>query len=300
MAAEFKDYYSVLGINKTATDKEIRSAFRKLAAKAHPDRNPDDPGAEDRFKELNEAYTVLSDPEKRRFYDQYGTQGGKPPPFTGGGTGGGFSAEDFDASQFGDFSDFFQNLFGGAFRGGNFTTSFSTGATGAQTSRQQYVPAPVEANLSLDLDTAFTGGDVSISLDGRNLTVTIPAGSRPGQRLRLRGQGPGGADLLLRLEVNRHPVFTLDGDNLLVSVPVPDYRAVLGGEVKVPTITGDVMMSIPAGTRPGRVLRLRGQGWPKKDGTRGDELAEVRVLLPEHPTEEQLELYRQLESASHE
>lgn len=284
--ATFKDYYQVLGVPRTATQKEIRSAFRKLAAKHHPDRNKDDPHAEERFKEVNEAYTVLSDEEKRRFYDQYGTQDGRPPFEPGRATYTNVSPEEFAG-----FSDFFQSLFGG----GGFSGFRVSGQEPFGTYGQRPVVRPVEAELDIDLLTAYRGGTSTISFDGKALDVTIPAGARPGTRLRLRGQAAGGADLILRLRFRPHPLFRLDGDDVRVRVDVPDYRAVLGGKVRVPTLDGDVEMTVPAGTRSGRVLRLRGKGWPKSGGGRGDELAEVRIKIPEAPTEEQLERYRELE-----
>lgn len=292
--AAYKDYYSILGVPKTATHKEIRSAFRKAAAASHPDRNPDDPQAEERFKEINEAYTVLSDEEKRRFYDQYGTEGGRPP-FAGAGAGpAGFQG--MSAGDAASFSDFFQSLFGGAFAGAEFSGS---GFGGAQEfggfTRAPARPRNVEAELELDLMTAWRGGQVTITIDGKTIDVTVPAASRSGSRLRLRGQAPGGGDLLLRLRLREHPAFRLDGDDVRVTVDVPDYRAVLGGSVTVPTLDGDVIMSLPPGTKPGRVLRLRGRGWRKRDGTAGDAFAEIRVTIPEKASEEQLELYRKLE-----
>ena len=296
--ADYKDYYKVLGVPRTATDKEIRSAFRKLAAANHPDRNPGDPGAEERFKEINEAYTVLNDAQKRRFYDQYGSEGGRPP-FAGAGGPAGFQG--MNAADMGGFSDFFQSLFGSAMGGQSF--SFQNGTAGqgfGGFGRQARPAAPrqAEAQLELDLKTAYRGGETTLDVQGKKISVNIPAGSTTGKRLRLKGQAPGGGDLILRLNVRADPVFRLDGDNVRVRVAVPDYRAVLGGDVTVPTRDGDVIMSIPKGTRSGRVLRLRGQGWPRREGGRGDELATVEVTVPDAPSEEQLELYRGLAAAA--
>lgn len=302
MAATYKDYYSVLEVPRTASQKDIRAAFRKLAARHHPDRNPDDPSAEERFKEINEAYTVLSDEEKRSFYDQFGSEGPRQPFAGGGSAGAGF--QQMNPEDMAGFSDFFQSLFGGAFGGSGFSTSFQQGGTGQDFSgfgRQvRSAPRSVEAELEVDMQTAFRGGETTFAIDGKQLTVNIPAGSRNGNRLRLRGQAPGGGDLILRLKLASHPVFTLDGDNVRVNISVPDYRAVLGGNVTVPTLSGDVIMSIPKGTPSGRILRLRGQGWPRRDGTRGDELARVNIVVPDAPGKEQLEAYGRLEElASH-
>lgn len=300
--AAYKDYYDVLGVPRSAEQKDIRAAFRKLAAKHHPDRNPDDPAAEERFKEINEAYTVLSDEEKRGFYDQYGSEGGRPP-FAGGAASAAGGFQGMNVQDMEGFSDFFQSLFGGGFSSGGFSSGFQQAGPGQEFSFGRQVrsaPRNVEAELEIDLQTAFDGGETTFAIEDKHLTVTIPPGSRDRSRLRLRGQAPGGGDLILRLRLARHKAFTLDGDNVRVTIEVPDYRAVLGGNVTVPTLSGNVIMSIPAGTKSGRVLRLRGQGWPKRDGTRGDELALVNVTVPAEPGEEQLEAYRKLEElASH-
>lgn len=284
--AAYKDYYQILGVPKTATQKEIRAAFRKLAAKHHPDKNPGDQAAEERFKEVNEAYTVLSDEEKRKFYDQFGTEGGRPPYAPQG--GGVYT--NVDPEEFANFSDFFQTLFGGGLGG----REDPFGGFQQQQVRRSVRPRSVEARLELDLETAFRGGATTLSVDGKRIEVQIPKGAREGTRLRLRGQAPGGGDLYLVLSLAPHPVFKLEGDDVRVGVSVPDYAAVLGGAVRVPTLGGDVEMTIPKGTQSGRVLRLRGQGWPRRDGSRGDELAEVRVSVPSAPSAAQLELYRRL------
>ncbi|HEX7005218.1 MAG TPA: DnaJ C-terminal domain-containing protein [Trueperaceae bacterium] len=305
--AAYKDYYQILDLPRSASQKEIRAAFRKLAAKYHPDRNKDDPGAEERFKEINEAYTVLSDEEKRKFYDQYGSNGG-PPPYAQGSDGRGYTT--VNAEEFAGFSDFFQSLFGGGFGGfqGSYQTSFGPESFGGYQegsfSNRPVQQRATEAELVIDLPLAFRGGVTTVSIDGRRVEINIPAGTRDGARLRLRGQAPGGGDLILRIRLQEHPVFTLDGDNVKVKVQVPDYRAVLGGAVRVPTLDGEVEMKLPAGTRTGRVLRLRGQGWPRsrrssgEKAERGDELAEIVVTIPTSPTAEQRKLYEQLEAAA--
>lgn len=290
--ADYKDYYQILGVEKGAGKDEIRRAFRKAAAKHHPDRNPDDPGAEERFKEINEAYTVLSDEEKRKLYDQYGTTGNVPPFHPGA---GGFRT--VSSEEFGDFSDFFQSLFGGftsgGFSGGGFPTDF--GAVGqAYASRPPAGPANAEASLDVGLLDAFRGGPTSIRVGSKSLEVQVPKGARDGTRLRLKGQAPSGGDLILRVRHLPHPTFRLTGDDVRVAVKVPAPLAALGGPLRVPTLEGDVEMTLPAGSSSGRVLRLRGQGWPRPDGTRGDELAEVRLTVPEKLTDAETDLYRQL------
>jgi curved DNA-binding protein len=295
--ATYKDYYKTLGVDKAASQKDIKSAFRKLAAKYHPDKNPGDKKAEDKFKEINEAYTVLSDDEKRKFYDQYGTAEGRPP-FEGGFQGnfqGNINPEDFAG-----FSDFFQGLFGGggfsgsSTFGGRTTTRFGSDPFG----NYQQLNRDVEATLEIDLLQAYQGATTTVSLNGRRIDVTIPKGAKDGTKLRLRGQGTNGGDLYLTLKLRQHPTFKLEGDDIRVVVNVPDYTAVLGGPVRVPTLDGDVEMNLPKGTQAGRSLRLRGKGWIKRDGSRGDELAEIRVTIPTSPSKEMLELYEKLQGLS--
>jgi curved DNA-binding protein len=300
--AAYKDYYQILGVPRSADEKQVRKAFRKLAAKHHPDRNPDDPGAEERFKEVNEAYTVLSDPEKRSLYDQYGHTGGPPPPPPGGRRTVYTSAEGADAEGF---SDFFRTLFGGGF-GGGFTSvggddpfaQFGTRRSFRGGSVVDARPPSVEATLEVRLEDAFHGGVKTLRLNGTTLDVTIPAGVRDGARLRLRGQGPGGGDVILRVRHRPHARYRLEGDTVHVRVDVPDHLAVLGGEVRVPTLDGDVEMRLPAGSQTGRRLRLRGRGWPRPDGTRGDAQAELRVVVPTRVSPEQRTLYERLRSAA--
>lgn len=282
--ASYKDYYQLLGIPRTATQKEIKAAFRKLAAKHHPDKNPGDKQAEERFKEINEAYTVLSDPEKRKFYDQYGSAESRPtftPP------SGGFTVE-------GDFSDFFRSLFGG-FSTSRRSDPFQEFARASEFTRGP-VPRDAEGAISVDLETAYRGGTTTITVDGRRIEVAIPKGTRPGANLRLRGQAPAGGDLYLKVDIKPHPRFRLDGDDIHINVPVPDYLAVLGGTVRVPTLDGDVELTVPKQIRSGQALRLRGRGWPRRNGTPGDALAELHITVPERPSEAQLKLYEQLKA----
>lgn len=303
--ADFKDYYKVLDVAKDASQEDVRRAFRKLAAKHHPDRNPGDAGAEERFKEINEAYTVLSDPEKRKLYDTYGSTGGVPQyaqgsPFGGAGSAGGGVYTNVSPEEFAGFSDFFQSMFGG-FSGGVTGRSPSAdpfAAFGRSAARPAPRPASAEARLDVGLLDAYRGGPTTINVEGKQLELNLPAGVRDGAKLRLRGQAPGGGDLILQIRHLPHPVLKLDGDNVRVVVRVPDHVAALGGSANVPTLDGDVELSVPAGSSSGRVLRLRGQGWPKKDGGRGDVLAEVRVSVPERLSEEQKRLYGELANAA--
>ncbi len=290
--ATYKDYYNLLGVPKTATQPEIKTAFRKLAAKHHPDKNPDDKKSEEKFKEINEAYTVLSDTEKRKFYDQYGSTDGRPPFGPGGFQGhGNVNPEDVAG-----FSDFFQGLFGqGGFSGsttfGGRSTRFGSDPFG----QSQQVPRDVEATLEIDLLQAFQGATTTVSLNGKRLDVTIPKGARDGTKLRLRGQAGSGGDVILVLKLKPHQMFKLEQDDIRVTVNVPDYVAVLGGMVRVPTLEGDVELNLPKGTQSGRSLRLRDRGWLKRDGSRGDAFADIRIVIPTNASSEVLELYQELQ-----
>lgn len=284
--AAYKDYYKILGVPRTASQAEIKAAFRKLAAKHHPDKNPGDSAAEATFKEINEAYIVLQDEEKRRFYDQYGTADGRPD-FSQGDFRGNVNPEDFAG-----FSDFFQTLFSsGGFSSGGFSgrSSDPFGSFG------QRAPQRMEAELEVELLQAYHGGSSSISVNGRALEINIPKASQDGSKLRLKGQAPNGGDLYLVLRLKQNPLFKLENDTIRVIVNVPDYKAVLGGMVRVPTLDGEVDMTLPKGIQSGRSLRLKGQGWPRRDGSRGDALAEIRISIPAEPTKEQLELYEKLQ-----
>jgi curved DNA-binding protein len=299
--AAYKDYYAILGVAKNATQKEIKAAFRKLAAKFHPDKHPGDKSAEEKFKEINEAYTVLSDPEKRKFYDQYGSAEGRPP-FAPGDFGTGYRSYTTrvdEGADFGDFSDFFQSLFGGFGAPGGRgvrTSFFRTGES--DFGGFQPRPASAEGTLEVTLEQAYHGAKLPVTFNGKRIEVTLPKGVRDGARLRLKGQAPGGGDLYLTIRHKPHGRFKLEGDDVRVTIDVPDYQAVLGATVRVPTLDGTVEMTLPPRTSAGRVLRLRGQGWPKKGGGRGDELAEVRITVPRQPTSEQLELYKRLKALS--
>jgi curved DNA-binding protein len=299
--ATYKDYYKVLGIERSADEQEIRRAFRKAAAKHHPDRNPGDASAEERFKEVNEAYTVLSDPEKRSVYNRFGSAGpagGFPGGFQGGVHGGfpgatGFSGN-LDPEDAAGFSDFFRSLFG-AGMGADPFVSVAGSRFGAAAAAQ---PRSSQARLEVPLDRAFHGGPMSVQIDGRALEIQIPAGVRDGSKLRLRGQAPGGGDLLLSVRHAPHPRLRLDGTTLHLNADVPDYVAALGGQVRVSTIDGDVELSIPAGTSSGRKLRLRGRGWPGASASegRGDLVVEVRIRVPLHLSDAQREAYAQLQA----
>ncbi|HUG56180.1 MAG TPA: J domain-containing protein [Candidatus Limnocylindrales bacterium] len=302
MPVEYRDYYKVLGVPKAATTAEVKKAYRKLARQYHPDLNKS-PEAERRFKDINEAHEVLSDPEKRRRYDELGPEwerfqrgGGQRPGgfewvYTGKPGDGRFGGE----ADFTDFSDFFRTFFG----------DLAGARTNGRARSRARAGADYESEVEIGLIEAFRGTDRTVEIqreDGakRRLDVKIPPGVRDGQRIRLAGQGAPGAaggpagDLYLRVRVRRHPFFTLDGDDLRAELPVALHEALLGAEVSVPTPKGRVTLKIPAETQNGRTIRLAGQGMPRRAGGYGDLYVTVKVVLPQRLTETERELVRKL------
>ncbi|MFN4072705.1 MAG: DnaJ C-terminal domain-containing protein [Thermus sp.] len=274
-----KDYYAILGVPRNATQEEIKRAYKRLARQYHPDVNKS-PEAEERFKEINEAYAVLSDPEKRRIYDTYGTATPPPPPPPGGYDFSGFEVEDF--------SDFFQELFGG-------------GLFGGMGRRRPRKGRDLRAELPLTLEEAFRGGEKVVEVGGRRVSVRIPPGVQEGSLIRLAGLGGPGeppGDLLLSVRLLPHPVFRLEGQDLHATLDVPAPIAVVGGKVRAPTLEGPVEVTIPPKTQAGRRLRLKGKGFPGPHG-RGDLYLEVRVVIPEDLTPEEEGLWRKLKEVRH-
>lgn len=311
---EYKDYYKTLGVSKDATDKDIKAAYRKLARKLHPDVNPNDKNAEQQFKEVNEAYEVLGDPEKRKKYDSLGANwkdyeqyqhAGGGAPFTWGDRGGGARSsggttyrtatpEEFE-QIFGDLggaSDFFRTFFGGA---GGFG---GRGTSGAHL-RGQDIEQPVQVTMQ----EAYTGTKRLLQKDGKKIEVDIKPGVRTGSRVRLAKQGGPGAgggpagDLFLNIQVLPDPRFERNGDDLTVEVPVDLYTALLGGEVAVPTPKGtNVMLKIPPETQNGKSFRLANKGMPKlnEPNAFGNLYARVKVVLPDKLTKKEQELFQEL------
>lgn len=303
---DYKDYYKTLGVPKNANDKDIKSAFRQLAQKYHPDKNPGDNKAEDKFKDLNEAYEVLSDPQKRAKYDQLGSsyaqweRMGKPGggfdfgqwASAGSGPGGGYTNLDDILGQ-GGFSDFFTSLFGGAGAGGG--TGGGRFGSRRYTSRGEDIEQPVE----ITLEEAFSGAKRTLQKDERRLEINIPAGARTGTKVRIAGEGGGGqpvGDLLLVITVQPHPVFKREGDDLHADIPVDVYTALLGGEARVPTLNSDVLLNIPPETQSGKVFRLAGKGMPKlrQPTERGDLFARVVLRIPTNLTDRERQLVEEL------
>jgi curved DNA-binding protein len=301
---DYKDYYQTLGVPRTATQDEIKKAYRKLARQYHPDNNPGDKKSEAKFKELNEANEVLSDPTKRRKYDTLGSQwqqyeraGGQPGGFDWSQwtTGDNVDLGDLFGGGGGGFSDFFTRVFGAEGQPGG-------GAARRSTSRGPAHGRDLEQITEIDLRGAYTGTTLTLQKDGQKLEVKIPAGVRTGSRIRVAGQGhpgrSGGApgDLYLVVTVADDPQFECEGDNLKTEVTTDLYTAMLGGEVTVPTLTGDVKLKIPPETQSGRVFRLRGQGMPllRDPQNHGDLLVKVQVTLPTHLTGIEKNLFEQL------
>lgn len=304
MAVSYKDYYKLLGVERGARAEEISKAYKKLARQYHPDLNPGDKQAEDKFKEINEAYEVLKDPEKRKLYDQLGPEWQHGQQFQGNpGFGNAhftFNGQRFDGSGF---SDFFETLFGGA--GGGRGAQFGPDPFGGFSSRSRR-GRDVEAELSLSLEEALRGGRRAVTLQmpqgPKTLEVNVPAGIREGAKLRLAGQGdpaPGDTpgDLFLRVRYLAHPLFKVEGENLHCDVALAPWEAALGARVAVPTLEGEVELSIPAGSSSGRKFRLRGKGLGS-GVNRGDLLARVMIKVPARLSAEESELWQKLAQVS--
>ena len=286
----YKDYFQVLGVDRSADADAVKRAFRKLARQYHPDVNPGDTSAEARFKEISEAYEVLSDPEKRRRYEQFGQYWNQA-----GASGAAGPGMDVDFGRYGNFDDFINDLlgrFGGPGAGGGFQGSGFPGGGFAgggfprgNASPRNPVNLDAEASVSVSFAEAFRGGERALSVNNERVQVRIPAGVKNGSRLRLKGKGnlqPGTGrrgDLYLNLNVKEHPVWRLDGDQLQADLPVSIDELALGATVTVMTPDGEAQVAIPAGTAPGRSLRLKEKGWPLK-GRRGDLLLTLALRMP--------------------
>ena len=306
MAVSYKDYYKLLGVEREAKAEEISKAYKKLARKYHPDLNPGDKQAEEKFKEINEAYEVLKDPEKRQLSDQLGPNWQHGQQFQGEpgyeNVHFTFNGKSFDGSGF---SDFFETLFGGAAAGGGRGANFGPDPFGGFSSRPRR-GRDVEAELPLSLEEASSGGRRTVTLQmpqgPKTLEVNVPAGIREGAKLRLAGQGdpaPGGTpgDLFLRVRYLPHPQFKVEGENLHCDVALAPWEAVLGAKVAVPTLEGQVELNIPAGSSSGRKFRLRGKGLGS-GVNRGDLLARVMIKVPAQLSAEERELWQKLADVS--
>lgn len=316
-ATGFKDYYAVLGVSRTAGADDIKQAFRKLARKYHPDVNPGDATAEAKFKEVSEAYEVLSDQDKRQKYDQFGqywqqaSRAGASPGGGYGGNPGDFGG--FDFSSYGSFDEFINELLGrfggpgGPSPGGRSRTYTygAPGAGGVGSPGMGFDSAPSqsfdqEANISLTFSEAFHGTQKRLRIGNDEVEVRIPPGVKQDSKIRLKGKGPLNpynkqrADIYLIVRLAPHSLFKLEGDNLVCEVPITPDESVLGGKIDVPTPDGSVTMNLPAGIKSGQTLRLRGKGWPSPKGSRGDQLVKVVITPPTNLSDEERQLYEKI------
>ncbi|MBP6299471.1 MAG: DnaJ domain-containing protein [Arenimonas sp.] len=277
---EFKDYYKILNVESTASDDEIKKSYRRLARKFHPDVSKEK-GAEEQFKAINEAYEVLKDKEKRSQYDQLKANGYRPgddfrpPPGASGGAGG-FQYDFNDMGGAGGFSDFFESLFGAGRR-----------------PQQQQAPTGSRVKLSIPLEKSYSGGKQKIRIGKRTFEINIPVGIKPGQSIRLAGQGEHQGDLMIEIDYKEHPEFELDGLNILYTLTLMPWQAALGANISVPTLGGLVELKVPANSDTGKRLRLKGRGMPSKT-IKGDQLIEIEVSAPSVKNEQQRALYEQM------
>ena len=287
----FIDYYKILGLDKNATPDDIKKAYRKLARKHHPDMNPNNKEANKTFQELNEANEVLSDPEKRKKYDQYGKDWQHADQFEKAGRPGGFSSAQRenpfgDSGQGGNFSDFFESMFGGS----------------SAQSRAKYRGQDYHADMQLGLTDAYTTHKQTFTVNGKNIRITVPAGVENGQAIKIKGHGGKGVnggpegDLYITFSISDHPDFTRQGNDLYTTVDLPLYTAVLGGEITVETLGGKVKLKVPAGTQNGTKMRLKGKGYPvyKSEDKFGDLFITWSIVIPTKLTTRQKELFTEL------
>ncbi len=315
---EYKDYYKILGVDRDASEKDIKRAYRRLARRFHPDVNPGDKQAEEKFKEINEAHEALSDPEKRAKYDQLGASwqqwqrmGHDPGQFDWsrwftGAPGGvhvewsGDLGDLFGGAGAGTFSDFFRAIFGGT--GGAEHTRTAEDLFRRTAGRHTVRGQDMEASVDVTLEEAFHGTTRVLERDGRRIRVKIPPGARSGSKVRVAGKGSLGyggespGDLYLNITVKPHPVFQREGDDIRCDVNLDLYTAVLGGQVRISTLNGDVSLRVPAGTNSGKTFRLRGKGMPnpRNPKQRGDLLATVQIQVPQRLSAHERELFKEL------
>lgn len=306
----FRNYYDILGVARDASIDEIKKAYRRLARQYHPDLNPGNKAAEEKFKDLSEAYEVLGDTTKRSQYDEFGNFW-KRPGFQGGGGGkggrawgksGGAATADVDFGEYRNFNDFVDQLLNRRapsaasspppndyYRPGTSKTSYTVPSSTPRPTRRD-----AEARLTVPLEKAYSGGRERIRLeDGRSLEVNMPAGMVTGQRIRLKGQGVSGGDLYLKIEVSPHAFFKLEGADVVCQLPITPSEAVLGGAIEVPTLDGLVKMTVPGSVRSGQRVRLKNKGYPA-GGDRGDQIVEIQIVVPKEISSEERELYEKI------
>ncbi|NJR50521.1 MAG: DnaJ domain-containing protein [Leptolyngbyaceae cyanobacterium CSU_1_3] len=308
-ATDFKDYYTILGVGKTASADDIKKAFRRLARQYHPDLNPNDKVAEARFKEVNEAYEVLSDSDKRKKYDQFGQYwqqaeragaGGGRSPFN---TPAGF--DEFEFGRYGSFDEFINELLGRMGNGGGGYGRTADPFAGYRSSSSAGVSdgagLDTEATVRLTFSEAFNGCQKRFGIGNETIEVRIPAGTKAGSRIRVRGKGRFSphytsqrGDLYLTVELTPHSFFQFDGDNLVCEVAIAPDEAVLGAQIEVPTPDGVVKVNVPAGVRSGQSLRLKGKGWKSPKGNRGDQMVKIVITPPKDLSAIEREYYEKI------
>ncbi len=322
-STEFKDYYAILGIQKTASADEIKKKFRKLALKYHPDRNQGNKVAEAKFKEVSEAYEVLSDADKRAKYDRFGQywEHSAATEYSSNTTNTQVDFGGTDFSQYGNFEEFINELLGRFSTPGtgnsnqtySYRTSNKSNTTGSYSNSnfdstyqdlggfgQQSAPVNSEASINLTFSEAFRGTIKRLNLGTESLEARIPAGVKPGTRIRLAGKGQKSGhgqargDLYLNVKLNSHPFFDFEGDNLVCEVPIAPDEAVLGTSISIPTPDGIVRMKVPAGIRSGQVLRLKGKGWSSPQGSRTDQLVRIVIATPKQITNQERKYYEKI------
>ena len=314
MAVKFRDYYEILGVPRSAKEDEIKKTYRKLARKYHPDLNPHNKQAEEKFKEIQEAYEVLSDAEKRRKYDQLGANwknGAEfTPPPNWGGFQGTINMEDLfgragDQQRGNAFSDFFEMLFGGMAGGqgtGGFAGRAGTSArTGRSSARQSQPEAETELSLPLEDMHRGTQRKLTVRLGNaeKTIDVRIPPGARDDSRIRIPGGGPNGGDLYVHLRLLPHQQFTVNSDDTEVQVSITPWEAALGASISVPTMDGKAEIRVPPGVASGQRLRLRGQGLNIRGGGRGDHYVRLKIVVPKELTDAERKLFEELSKISH-
>ncbi len=317
---KFRDYYEILGVQRNASEQEIKTAYRRLARQFHPDANKGKKSAEDKFKEIGEAYEVLKDPEKRKRYDvlganyKAGAEFQPPPDFSGGGFnfdfgnlgGSGMGGPGMGGAGMGgagNFSDFFEMLFGQSLGGAQGPGTFNPGSFSRTGSRQRPMP-PQEADIELTIEEMAKGSTRTLQISSPNGTsktveVKIPAGAHPGSKIRVAGSAGRNAvntgDIYLIVKARPHAYFTLDGNNLLCETNISPAQAVIGTEITVNTLEGEKTVKVPPGSQAGRLLRLRGKGLPGlKGAAAGDQLIRIKITIPNKPTPEEIKLYEEL------
>ena len=315
-ATEFKDYYSLLGVNKSASPADIKKAFRKLAIKYHPDRNPDNKAAEEKFKEISEAYEVLSDKDKRKKYDQFGRywqQAGKTnasaSPWGKRSSSGNPNMGDFNFGDYGSFDEFIGDLLGRPFGKNNngrtrsANAGFENFTNKSSSGSKDY---DIEKNISLTFSQGYHGVETKLNLGSETVNARIPAGAKNGTKIRLKGKGKYNpltkrkGDLYLKVQLTSHDFFQWDEDKLICELPIAPHEAVLGAQVDVPTPQGSVSMKIPAGIRHGQSLRLKGKGWSSPKGKYGDLFVKVAIVTPKNISSEEKQYYEKIKQLSKE